>query len=76
MAGTQVPIVTSVNITCILACRLQLLGCTVVAGVAVIAIIQHHVHGAHPGMVGLAISYALGITGKLSGLVTTFTGRD
>ena len=25
-------------------------------------------------MVGLAISYALGITGKLSGLVTTFTG--
>ena len=30
--------------------------------------------GANPGMVGLAISYALGITGKLSGLVTTFTG--
>ena len=25
-------------------------------------------------MVGLAISYALGITGKLSGLVTSFTG--
>ena len=30
--------------------------------------------GANPGMVGLAISYALGITGKLSGLVTSFTG--
>ena len=36
--------------------------------------IEHHVSGANPGMVGLAISYALGITGKLSGLVTTFTG--
>ena len=37
-------------------------------------VIEHHVSGANPGMVGLAISYALGITGKLSGLVTTFTG--
>ena len=36
--------------------------------------IEHHVSGANPGMVGLAISYALGITGKLSGLVTSFTG--
>ena len=32
--------------------------------------------GANPGMVGLAISYALGITGKLSGLVTSFTGSS
>ena len=55
-------------------------------------VIEHHVSGANPGMVGLAISfklhkdyieilkvglaisYALGITGKLSGLVTSFTG--
>ena len=79
--------------------RLQLLGCGVVAGVAVIAVgdllfptnfvivqcsssltfsqvIEHHVSGANPGMVGLAISYALGITGKLSGLVTSFTGSS
>ena len=56
--------------------RLQLLGCGVVAGVAVIAVIQHHVAGADPGLVGLAISYALGITGKLSGLVTSFTETE
>ena len=36
--------------------RLQLIGCGVVGGVAVIAVIQHHVSGgADPGMVGLAI---------------------
>ena len=29
-----------------------------------------------PGLVGLAISYALGITSKLSGLVTTFTETE
>ena len=56
--------------------RLQLLGCAVVAGVAVIAVVEHHVAGADPGMVGLAISYALGITGKLSGLVTAFTETE
>ena len=28
------------------------------------------------GMVGLAISYALGITGKLSGLVSSFTETE
>jgi len=56
--------------------RLQLLGCAVVAGVAIIAVIEHHVSGANPGMVGLAISYALGITGKLSGLVTSFTETE
>jgi len=56
--------------------RLQLIGCGVVAGVAVIAVIQHHVVGADPGMIGLAISYALGITGKLSGLVGSFTETE
>ena len=29
-----------------------------------------------PGMVGLAISYALGITGRLSGLVSSFTETE
>ena len=56
--------------------RLQLIGCAVVAGVAVIAVIQHHIAGANPGLVGLAISYALGITGKLSGLVSSFTETE
>jgi hypothetical protein len=35
--------------------RLQLIGCGVVGGVALTAVIQHHVSGADPGMVGLAI---------------------
>ena len=56
--------------------RLQMIGCAVVAGVAIIAVIEHHVQGANPGMVGLAISYALGITGKLSGLVSSFTETE
>ena len=56
--------------------RLQLIGCAVVAGVAIIAVIQHHIAGADPGLVGLAISYALGITGKLSGLVSSFTETE
>ena len=56
--------------------RLQMIGCAVVAGVAIIAVIQHHMVGADPGMVGLAISYALGITGKLSGLVSSFTETE
>ena len=51
--------------------RLQLIGCAVVAGVAIIAVIQHHIAGADPGLAGLAISYVLGITGKLSGLVNS-----
>ena len=47
-------------------------------GVSLIAVVQHHASGggASPGLVGLAISYALGITGKLSGLVTSFTETE
>lgn len=56
--------------------RLQMIGCAVVAGVAIIAVIEHHIQGADPGMVGLGISYALGITGKLSGLVSSFTETE
>lgn len=32
--------------------------------------------GADPGLIGLAISYALGVTSKLSGLVSTFTETE
>lgn len=56
--------------------RLQMIGCAVVTGVAVIAVVEHHIAGANPGLVGLAISYALGITGKLSGLVSSFTETE
>lgn len=56
--------------------RLQLIGCGVVTGIAVIAVIEHHASGISPGLVGLAISYALGITSKLSGLVSAFTETE
>ena len=39
--------------------------------VAGLALLEHALHGADPGLVGLALSYALGITSKLSGLVTS-----
>ncbi len=56
--------------------RLQLLGCAVITGISVIAVIEHHTNAISPGLVGLAISYALGITGKLSGLVSAFTESE
>lgn len=40
-----------------------------------LALLEHALHGADPGLVGLALSYALGITSKLSGLVTSGQSR-
>jgi len=55
--------------------RLQLIGVAVVAGVALIAVLQHHTGGSsnggdggggsNAGYIGLAVSYALGITAKV-----------
>ena len=57
--------------------RLQTIGCAVVTGIAIIAVIEHKMpNGVSPGLVGLAISYALGITSKLSGLVSAFTETE
>ncbi|XP_072498338.1 ATP-binding cassette sub-family C member 10 isoform X1 [Notamacropus eugenii] len=56
--------------------RLQLMGATVVSAIAVIALIQHHQHLANPGLVGLSLSYALSLTGLLSGLVSSFTQTE
>lgn len=56
--------------------RLQLIGCAVVTGIACIAMLEHHFDSINPGFVGLAISYALGITGKLSQLVSAFTETE
>jgi len=56
--------------------RLQLIGCSVVTGVGIIAVMQHQFSVVSPGMVGLAMSYALGLTGKLSGLVSSFTETE
>ncbi|CAH0561097.1 unnamed protein product [Brassicogethes aeneus] len=56
--------------------RLQFIGVAIVAGVSFIAVIQHQYDFADPGMVGLAISYALSVTGQLGGVVNAFTETE
>ncbi|OCT79575.1 ATP-binding cassette sub-family C member 10 [Xenopus laevis] len=56
--------------------RLQMIGVIVVAAISIIAIIQHQKKSGDPGLVGLALSYALSITGILSGLISSFTQTE
>nr|KAF6362437.1 ATP binding cassette subfamily C member 10 [Pipistrellus kuhlii] len=56
--------------------RLQLMGAAVVSAIAGIALIQHQQGLANPGLVGLSLSYALSLTGLLSGLVSSFTQTE
>uniref|UniRef100_A0A8C2YRI5 ATP-binding cassette sub-family C member 10 n=1 Tax=Chinchilla lanigera TaxID=34839 RepID=A0A8C2YRI5_CHILA len=56
--------------------RLQLMGAAVVSAIAGIALVQHQQGLANPGLVGLALSYALSLTGLLSGLVSSFTQTE
>ncbi|XP_071395438.1 ATP-binding cassette sub-family C member 10 [Centroberyx affinis] len=56
--------------------RLQMIGVAVVTGIGVIAVIQHQFHSVDPGLVGLSLSYALSITGLLSGLIFSFTQTE
>ncbi|XP_038617354.1 multidrug resistance-associated protein 7 [Tachyglossus aculeatus] len=56
--------------------RLQLMGAAVVSAIAGIALAQHSQRLANPGLVGLALSYALSLTGLLSGLVSTMTQTE
>ncbi|NXD12515.1 MRP7 protein, partial [Nothocercus nigrocapillus] len=53
--------------------RLQMMGVAVVTAIAGIAIIQHQKQLGNPGLVGLALSYALSVTNLLSGLISSFT---
>eukprot|EP00117_Sycon_ciliatum_P032486 scpid8147/ scgid4352/ Multidrug resistance-associated protein 7; ATP-binding cassette sub-family C member 10 len=59
-----------------LSLRLQLLGVAMVAGVAFIAVLEHHYWTVDAGLVGLAVSYALSVTGRLSGVVQMFTETE
>uniref|UniRef100_A0A0C9Q1X6 ABC-type xenobiotic transporter n=1 Tax=Fopius arisanus TaxID=64838 RepID=A0A0C9Q1X6_9HYME len=59
-----------------LALRLQFVGIALLAGVCILAVIQHQFDVADPGLVGLAITYALGVTGLLSGVVNVFTETE
>ncbi|XP_039245421.1 multidrug resistance-associated protein 7 isoform X3 [Pipra filicauda] len=56
--------------------RLQMIGVTVVTAIAGIAIIQHQKQLGNPGLVGLALSYALSVTSLLSGLISSFTHTE
>ncbi|KAI4498656.1 hypothetical protein M0802_006362 [Mischocyttarus mexicanus] len=46
------------------------------AGVSIIAVLQHQYDIADPGLIGLAITYALSITSLLSGVVNAFTETE
>ncbi|XP_014478346.1 PREDICTED: multidrug resistance-associated protein 7 isoform X2 [Dinoponera quadriceps] len=59
-----------------LALRLQFIGVTLLAGVSVMAVLQHQYNIADPGLIGLAITYALSVTGLLSGVVNSFTETE
>ncbi|GLV33119.1 uncharacterized protein CBL_10466 [Carabus blaptoides fortunei] len=56
--------------------RLQFIGVAMVTGVGMIAVIKHQFDVVDPGLVGLAISYALSITSLLSGVVNAFTETE
>ncbi|NXP80221.1 MRP7 protein, partial [Ramphastos sulfuratus] len=53
--------------------RLQMIGVAVITAIAGIAIIQHQKQLGNPGLVGLALSYALSVTNLLSDLISSFT---
>ncbi|KAJ6648254.1 ATP-binding cassette sub-family C member 10 [Pseudolycoriella hygida] len=58
-----------------LALRLQFVGCVLVGGSGVVAVITS-AHLNNPGMVGLAISYSLSITGLLGGVLSAFAETE
>ncbi|XP_032672438.1 multidrug resistance-associated protein 7 isoform X2 [Odontomachus brunneus] len=59
-----------------LALRLQFIGVTLLAGISIMAVLQHQYNIADPGLIGLAITYALSITTLLSGVVNSFTETE
>ncbi|CAG9578746.1 unnamed protein product [Danaus chrysippus] len=59
-----------------LALRLQAAAAAVVAAAALLAAMQRATHAADPGLVGLAISYALSMTSMLSNVLNSFTETE
>ncbi|XP_013179394.1 PREDICTED: multidrug resistance-associated protein 7 [Papilio xuthus] len=59
-----------------LALRLQAAAAATVAAAALIAVLQRATHAADPGLVGLAISYALSLTSVLSSVLNSFTETE
>nr|AIN44105.1 multidrug resistance-associated protein 5-like protein [Laodelphax striatellus] len=56
--------------------RLQLIGVAMVTSVSVLSIFQHAYNIANPGLLGLALSYVLGVTGQLGGVVYAFAETE
>ncbi|XP_034950577.1 multidrug resistance-associated protein 7 [Chelonus insularis] len=56
--------------------RLQFIAVILLGGVCIIAVLQHQFDVADAGLVGLAITYALSVTGLLSGVVNAFTETE
>ena len=67
--------VTASAASCWLALRLQLLSSVIVGGAGVLTAMTS-AHTSSPGMVGLAISYALSISGLLSGVLSAFSETE
>lgn len=66
---------TSSAASCWLAIRLQFLGAIIVGGAGILTALTS-AHTSAPGMVGLAISYALSISGLLSGVLNAFSETE
>ncbi|GFU20326.1 multidrug resistance-associated protein 7 [Nephila pilipes] len=56
--------------------RLQFIGVIIVTAVAVVALLQREYSTVDPGLVGLALSYALSVTALLNGSITAFTETE
>ncbi|XP_026732381.1 ABC transporter C family member 13 [Trichoplusia ni] len=59
-----------------LALRLQAAAAAAVAAAALLAVLQRTLHAADPGLIGLAISYALSMTSMLSNVLNSFTETE
>jgi ATP-binding cassette, subfamily C (CFTR/MRP), member 10 len=66
---------TASSASCWLAIRLQLLGAAIVGGCGILTAMTS-AHTSSPGLVGLAISYALSISDLLSGVLSAFTETE
>lgn len=67
--------VTASAASCWLGLRLQFLGAAIVGGAGVLTAMTS-AHTSSPGMVGLAISYALSISGLLAGVLNAFSETE
>ncbi|XP_069117983.1 ATP-binding cassette sub-family C member 10-like [Argopecten irradians] len=67
---------TSHNLGMWLWIRTQMFGIVMVTGIATLAVIQHNMYGIDPGVVGLAISYILSLSGLLNGMVNCVTETE